>query len=131
MENKNMKTAFEVAADLIRRDVETGLTAQDIGRSWAGSFRGGNRVGIGDYANVKKYGSDKIVVSELNGKKCLEVFNVQDVMNHILEAKNQLSLFDRLPLKNGSDIIKKKKKNHESTDDKKAGKIKRLSKPNP
>ncbi len=52
------------------------------------------RAGISGFLSGKKYGSDKIVVSRINGKECEEVFDLADIFNLIKnEGGEQKQLF--------------------------------------
>lgn len=89
MKNESPKTPFEAAMKLIESDVRRGISVKAIRRGQPGWFDGDFDAQVSGYMPTggKKYGPDKILVFQVNGKPVQEVFSLAEVYKAV---KNNL-----------------------------------------
>lgn len=76
-------SAQEVAKDLIYAYVKRGDDLKDIGYGGLGACSDRYHAMIGGHMKGKKYGNDKILVLEIDGKEVNEVFSLEKIYNEI------------------------------------------------
>lgn len=76
-------SARELAKNLIKTYVIRGETIEDLRKGGLGSYGGGDSAEIGGYVNGKRVGNDKILVSEIGGKKVSEIFSLKELYDEI------------------------------------------------
>lgn len=79
------RTARSVAIELIINYVRRGDTLKSLKDGQGGHYGGGDGASIGGHCNGKKYSSDNIIVSKLNGKEIYEVFKLKEIYDYIKE----------------------------------------------
>jgi len=82
-----IETARDAAKDLIRVYVLRGDSLDYIKKRQGGAYGTEYHAQIGGYLNGKSLGSNKIIVSQLNGKDISEVFSLEELFNEILDEK--------------------------------------------
>ncbi len=83
-------TPKEVATNLIEHYVRRGDSFASLKSGQMGSSSDTYCAAIGGYADGKRIGNDKIIVSRIGKKECLYIFKLQDIMDSILSGQQSL-----------------------------------------
>jgi len=89
----NSKNPRDYARDLIEVYVLRGESLEQLRRGQMGYANSEYWASIGGYMNGKKYTTDKIIVSKINGEDCEYVFDLKDIYNEIKSGTQELNLF--------------------------------------
>lgn len=93
MKDTEKMTPLELAKWHIQRKVEWGEEIRDImaGQSYSGGPKYG--VGIGGWIKGQRIKTDKILVSQANGKNINQIFSLREIYNLIKKEQEQPTLF--------------------------------------
>jgi len=80
----------QAAMELVESYVMRGDSLQSLRSGQQGCSCEEFRAMIGGYLNGKKYGTDKIIVREINGRECEEVFSLSEIFYFIKGGQQNL-----------------------------------------
>jgi DNA-binding protein Fis len=91
-ERAPVSTPKQAAIQLIESYVKRGESIQSLKNGQMGEAGGDFSAQIGGYINGKKYSTDNILVTKLNGKEVNEVFSLKKIYDEILQSSKDTTL---------------------------------------